>query len=46
MARSAQYPGADFADCLRRARAVHLGCSRFFTFDARAARLPGVELLA
>lgn len=41
----ARYPGADFADCLLAARAVHLGCGRFVTFDAGAARLPGVELL-
>ncbi len=42
----AQHPGADFADCLLSARAAHLGCRRFLTFDAGAARLPGVELLA
>ena len=42
----AQHPGADFADCLLTARAAHLGRSRFLTFDAGAARLPGVELLA
>jgi predicted nucleic-acid-binding protein len=42
----AQHPGADFADCLITARAAHLGRSRFLTFDAGAARLPGVELLA
>lgn len=35
-----------FADCLLTARAAHLGRSRFLTFDASAARLPGVELLA
>ena len=40
-----QHPGADFADCLLTARAAHLGRSRFLTFDAGAARLPGVELL-
>ena len=40
-----QHPGADFADCLLSARAAHLGRSRFLTFDARAAKLPGVELL-
>ncbi len=40
-----QHPGADFADCLFTARAAHLGRSRFLTFDAGAARLPGVELL-
>ena len=42
----AQHPGANFADCLLTARAAHLGRSRFLTFDAGAARLPGVELLA
>ena len=41
----AQHPGTDFADCLLTARAAHLGRSRFLTFDASAARLPGVELL-
>jgi len=40
-----QFPGADFADCLMAARASHLGRSRFVTFDAGAARLPGGELL-
>lgn len=42
----AQNPGADFADCLHSARAVHLGCNRFATFDVAAARLPGGELLS
>ena len=41
----AQHAAADFADCLLTARAAHLGCSRFLTFDAGAARLPGAELL-
>ena len=41
----AQHPEADFADCLLTARAAHMGRSRFLTFDAGAARLPGVELL-
>lgn len=40
-----QHPAAEFADCLLTARAPHLGRSRFLTFDADAARLPGVELL-
>ncbi|MDR2208517.1 MAG: type II toxin-antitoxin system VapC family toxin [Azoarcus sp.] len=39
-----QHPRADFADCLLAARAAHLGCSRFLTFDA-AAQLPRSELL-
>jgi predicted nucleic-acid-binding protein len=38
-----QYPSADFADCLLVARATHLGCHRFLTFDAGAARLPRGE---
>ena len=42
----AQHPLADFADCLLSARAVHLGRSRFLTFDAGAAHLLGVERLA
>jgi predicted nucleic-acid-binding protein len=39
----AQHPASDFADCLHIARAAHLGCGRFLTFDARAARLPRAE---
>jgi len=42
----AHHPSADFADCLLTARALHLGRSRFLTFDARAAKLPGARLLA
>ena len=42
----AQHPGADFADCLLSACAARLGRRRFLAFDAGAARLPGVELLA
>ena len=42
----AQHPDADLADRLLTARAAHLGRSRFVSFDAGAARLPGVELLA
>ena len=41
-----QFPTADFADCLLHARATHLGCSRFVTFDTAAARLPRAERLA
>lgn len=41
-----QHAAADFADCLMAARAAQLGCSRLVTFDAGAARLPGVERLA
>lgn len=36
---------AEFADCLLVARYLRLGCSSMLTFDARAARLPGTELL-
>lgn len=41
-----QHPAADFADCLLVARAVHMGCDRFLTFDAGAAKLPHAELIA
>jgi predicted nucleic-acid-binding protein len=41
-----QSPRADFADCLLSARAVHLGRSRFMTFDVGASKLPRAELLA
>ena len=41
----AQHPEAGFADCQLTARAAHLGRSHFLTFDAGAARLPGVALL-
>ncbi|MDR7335635.1 type II toxin-antitoxin system VapC family toxin [Roseateles asaccharophilus] len=40
-----QHTGADFADCLLNARAAHLGCTRFVTFDAGASKLPRAELL-
>jgi predicted nucleic-acid-binding protein len=41
-----QYPSADFADCMLAARAAHLGCDQFLTFDAGAARMPRAQLLA
>jgi predicted nucleic-acid-binding protein len=41
-----QHASADFADCLLSVRAIHLGCTRFVTFDADAAKLPRAELLA
>jgi predicted nucleic-acid-binding protein len=41
-----QHASADFADCLLAVRAIHLGRTRFITFDVDAARLPGAELLA
>ena len=40
-----QHSRADFADCLLSARAVHLGRSRFLTFDVGASKLPRGELL-
>lgn len=40
-----QHASADFADCLLNARAAHLGCTRFVTFDAAASKLPRAELL-
>jgi predicted nucleic-acid-binding protein len=40
-----EFPSGDFADCLLAARAMHMGCSRFLTFDEGAARLPNGELL-
>lgn len=43
--RWAQHPASDFADCLISSRSIHLGRSRFMTFDAGAAKLPGCELL-
>ncbi|GMU73251.1 MAG: PIN domain-containing protein [Burkholderiales bacterium] len=35
---------ADFADCLIAARHRALGCTATISFDARAAKLPGVRL--
>jgi predicted nucleic-acid-binding protein len=37
---------ADFADCLMLANYRPAGCAAMVTFDAKAAKLPGVELLA
>jgi len=37
---------ADFAECLMIAQYQRLGCTAMLTFDARAAKLPGCELLA
>ena len=42
----AQYPGAEFTDCLLSARAAHLGQTSFMTFDLPASKLPGAALLA
>ena len=36
---------ADFAECLMLAHYQRIGCSGMLTFDARAAKLPGAELL-
>lgn len=36
---------AEFADCLINARYRSLGCDSMLTFDVKAARLPGAELL-
>jgi predicted nucleic-acid-binding protein len=41
-----QQARADFADCLLSARAVHLGRSRFLTFDVGASKLPRAELMS
>jgi len=41
-----KHHAADFADCLIAAKAARLGCTRFATFDEKAAKLPGAELLA
>jgi predicted nucleic-acid-binding protein len=37
---------ADFAECLMLAQYRRMGCSGMLTFDARAAKLPGAELIA
>lgn len=37
---------ADFADCLMIARYQRIGCRSMHTFDSRAAKLPGGELLS
>lgn len=37
---------ADFADCLMIARYQRIGCDAMLTFDAKAAKLPGCELLS
>jgi len=41
-----QTHNADFAECLMIAQYQRLGCTAMLTFDARAAKLPGGELLA
>ena len=35
----------DFADCLMLARYLRIGCVSMLTFDARAAKLAGAELI-
>ena len=42
---SFEHSNADFADCLMTAHYQRLGCSSMLTFDAKAARLAGAELL-
>ncbi|HTK80539.1 MAG TPA: type II toxin-antitoxin system VapC family toxin [Rhizomicrobium sp.] len=37
---------ADFAECLMMAHYQHLGCSAMLTFDVKASKMPGVELLS
>lgn len=37
---------ADFSECLFLAHYQQLGCDTMFTFDAKAARMTGVELVA
>jgi predicted nucleic-acid-binding protein len=39
-------PAADFADCLMLAAYRAQGCSSMLTFDHKAAKLPGAELLS
>jgi predicted nucleic-acid-binding protein len=36
---------ADFAECLMLAHYRRMGCTAILTFDARAAKLPGAELV-
>lgn len=43
--RAAEEGGGSFADALIGALASRMGCERILTFDRRAARLPGFELL-
>jgi len=37
---------ADFAGCLMAARYQRMGCATMLTFDEKAAKVPGCELLA
>ena len=37
---------ADFSECLFLAHYLQLGCDTMMTFDAKAARMTGVELVA
>ena len=43
---SYEHSKADFAECLMLAQYRRMGCAAMLTFDARAAKLPGVELIA
>ena len=40
-----EHGNADFADCLMTAHYQRLGCTSMLTFDAKAAKLAGAELL-
>lgn len=42
---SFEHSNADFADCLMTAHYQRLGCSSMLTFDVKAAKLSGAELL-
>jgi predicted nucleic-acid-binding protein len=42
---SYEHSKADFAECLMLAQYRRIGCSAMLTFDARAAKLPGAELV-
>jgi predicted nucleic-acid-binding protein len=42
---SYEHGKADFAECLMLAQYRRMGCTATLTFDARAAKLPGAELI-
>jgi predicted nucleic-acid-binding protein len=42
---SYEHSKADFAECLMLAQYRRMGCTAMLTFDARAAKLPGTELI-
>lgn len=43
---SYEHSKADFAECLMLAQYRRMGCIAMLTFDAKAAKLPGAELIA